>query len=192
MMRRFRRGWFLLPVFMMASTASAADYTIDWKHTRATFEIGHMGLSTFRGRFDKTEGTISYDPQARSGSAKVTISVASASTGVPDLDKHLQAAEFFDAAKFPTIVFQSTAFTFEGEKLASVTGNLTIKGVTKPVTLKVLALTCKAHPMTKAPACGAELEARVVRSQYGVSAYVPAVDDEVLLRIEVEALAAAK
>ena len=168
--------------------ATAADYELDPTHTFPYFRINHMGTSTFTGRFDKTTGTASIDQKKKTGSVEVTIDVASLSTGVDKLNEHLAQPEFFNTKKYPTITFKSTAFKFDGDKLDEVHGNLTMLGVTKPVTLDVEHFACKQHPMKKKEFCGIDLEGEIKRSDWGMSAYVPMVGDEVELRIEAEAL----
>lgn len=172
----------------IACNAAAADtYELDPTHTFPYFELEHLGLSKFTGRFDKTSGTATLDLAKKTGSVEVKIEVDSISTGVDKLDEHLQKDDFFDAKKFPTITFKSTAFKFDGDKLDEVKGELTIHGVTKPVTLEVEHFACKEHPMKKVPACGINLEGTIKRSEFGISTYVPMVGDEVKLRIEAEA-----
>jgi polyisoprenoid-binding protein YceI len=184
------RKWIAALALALSSLlAQAADYTIDPDHTHPTFEVSHLGYSTYRGRFDKTSGTLSYDPAAKTGSADVTVDVASVSTGVAKLDDHLKTDEFFDAAKYPTITFKSTRFRFEGDKLTAVDGDLTIHGTTRPVTLEVSQVTCKPHPMLKTPMCGADAEAKIKRSDFGVKNFLPLIGDEVTLRLQVEAAA---
>lgn len=169
------------------SAAAADTYVIDKTHTFPTFEISHLGFSTFRGRFDSTEGTIKFDAAKQTVDADVTIAVNSISTGVAKLDEHLKAADFFDAAKYPTITFKSTGARFDEDKLVELKGNLTLHGVTKPVTLSVQSFHCAVHPMMKIPACGADVHTTIKRSDWGISAYVPNVGDEVRLAIEIEA-----
>lgn len=169
--------------------AAAADrYDLDPNHTFPRFAINHLGFSTFHGQFDKTSGTATIDTAKKTGSVDVTIDVASISTGVAKLDEHLKTPDFFDAAQYPTITFKSTSFKFAGDKPAEVSGELTMHGVTKPVSLSVASFVCKDHPMTKKPACGADLTATIKRSDWGITTYVPAVGDEVTLSIEVEAM----
>lgn len=166
----------------------AADtYEIDPSHTFPTFEVNHLGLSTFRGRFDKTSGTITLDLAKKTGSVDVTIDANSVSTGVAKLDAHLKNEDFFDTAKYPTITFKSTKFKFDGNDLDEVEGVLTMHGVSKPVTLDVDDFVCKPHPMTQRPACGANLEAKIKRSDWGITYLSPNVGEEVKLKIEVEA-----
>lgn len=177
-----------LTLAFAALTAQADTYTIDPKHSFPSFEIDHFGLATIRGRFDKTSGTLNYDPAAKTGSVDVTIDVASVTTGDAERDAHLQKPEFFDAANHPTLTYKSKAFRFEGDKLSAVEGDLTIRGVTKPVTLKVNRAACKPHPVYNVPSCGATAEVKIKRSDFGVSAYLPGISDEVTLHLELEAL----
>jgi polyisoprenoid-binding protein YceI len=166
----------------------AADtYVIEPTHTFARFSWDHMGYSTFRARFDTTSGTITLDPAKKSGSVDVTIEADSISTGVPKLDEHMKAADMFDVAKYPKITFKATDLKFDGDKLASLTGTLDLHGVQKPVTLTVTRFHCATHPMTKAPACGADATGTIKRSDFGLGLYTPMVGDEVTLVIEVEA-----
>lgn len=168
--------------------AAAADtYVIDPTHTFTNFEVSHLGFSTSRGRFDKTEGTIVLDLKKKTGSADVTIDANSLSTGVAKLDDHLKNPDFFEVGKYPVIVFKSRALKFDGDTLVSVSGDLQMHGVTRPVTLAVTHFACKEHPMRKTPHCGADATATIRRSDWGMTAYVPAVGDEVKLSIQVEA-----
>lgn len=177
-----------LALALVSLTARAETYTIDPAHSYQSFEIDHFGLSILRGRFDKTSGTLSYDPAAKTGSAEMTIDVASVTTGQAKRDEHLKGPDFFDAAKHPTITFKSTAFRFEGDQLTKVEGDLTIRGTTKPVTLTVNRTACKPHPVYKVPSCGADAETKIKRSDFGVNGYLPAIADEVTLHLQVEAM----
>lgn len=172
--------------------ALADDFTIDPNHTFAHFEVKHLGLSTFRGRFDSTQGAITLDKARKGGSVEVTIDANSVSTGVAKLDAHLKTADFFDTEKFPTITFKSTEMTFADEELVEVSGNLTMHGVTKPISLQVNNFICTQHPMSKKPVCGADLETTLRRSDFGINYALPNVADEVTIRINVEAGLAAK
>ena len=166
----------------------AADtYTIDPGHTSATFAFAHLGLSTFQGKFAKASGTVTLDQAQKKGSADITFDASGIVTGVPKLDDHLRSKDFFETEKYPTIVFKSEDFTFKGDTLVEVKGNLTVHGVTKPVTLKVTSFACKEHPMLKVPACGANAIATVKRSDFGITNFASAVSDEIQLTVEVEA-----
>jgi polyisoprenoid-binding protein YceI len=175
---------------LVAGTAYAApeNYTIDSTHTFPSFEVSHMGFSTQRGRFNKTTGSIVLDRAAKKATVDITIDANSISTGLEKLEAHLRAEDFFDSAKYPTITFKSTGAKFKGDKLASVSGDLTMHGVTKPVTLNVTAFHCAPNPVYKKDACGADAVTTIKRSDFGINYALPAVSDEVKLLIQVEAL----
>jgi polyisoprenoid-binding protein YceI len=173
---------------LIAGTAYAAPetYTVDSTHTFPSFEIDHLGFSTQRGRFNKTSGSIVLDRAAKKASVDISIDANSISTGLEKLEIHLRSEDFFDVAKYPTISFKSTGARFNGDKLASVSGNLTLHGVTKPVTLTVTSFYCGHNPVYKKEACGANAETTVKRSDFGISYGLPAVGDQVKLLIQVE------
>ena len=149
--------------------ANAATYAIDPGHTFATFEIGHMGASTNRGRFDKKEGKIEFDRAAKTGSVDITLDISSINTGTAGFDKHLQSADIFNAAAFPTAKFVSTGMTFNGDKVAEVAGNLTLLGKTNPVTLKASQFNCYMNNMIKREVCGGDFEATIDRTTFGLN-----------------------
>lgn len=171
---------------LATSPAFADNYTIDPNHTFPSFEINHLGFSTQRGRFNKTEGKVSLDPAKNTGSVDITINAASIDTGLAKLEEHLQGEDFFDVKKYPNITFKSKKVTFNGDKPASVEGDLTMHGVTRPVTLTVESFNCGVHPMNKKNVCGAEIKTSLKRTDYGISAYAPAVGDEVRIIIQAE------
>lgn len=171
----------------LPAAAELESYTVDPLHTFPTYEVGHLGLSMQRGRFNKTTGKITIDTAARNGSADIAMDTASVSSGVDKLDEHLRGEDFLNAAKFPQITFKSTDFAFEGEKLKSARGDLTINGVTRPVTFNANLFHCGPHPMTKKKQCGADLIATIKRSDFGVKYGLPLLGDDVTLRIPVEA-----
>ena len=173
-----------------AAAAAPETYTIEGSHTLPRFEYSHLGYSTQVSRFDKTTGTIVLDRAAKTGSVDVTIDATSVNTGSTKFNEHIQGEDFFDTAKYPTITYQSKDLKFSGDKLVAVNGDLTIKGITKPVSLKVSSLLCKPHPIMKKDACGADASAKIKRSEFNLGKYAPAVSDEVTLIIPVEAFAA--
>ena len=159
----------LAAALLSAGAAQAADYAIDPSHTYATFEIGHFGTSTNRGRFDKKSGAIQFDRAAKTGKVDVTLDIASINTGSAAFDKHLQSAEIFDAAKYPTARFVSDKLVFNGDKVAEVQGQLTLAGKTQPVTFKANNFNCYMNPMVKREVCGGDFEATIDRTAFGVN-----------------------
>jgi polyisoprenoid-binding protein YceI len=149
--------------------AESAAYGIDPTHTFVTFEIGHFGASVNRGRFDKKEGSIQFDRTGKTGKVEISIDSTSINTGTAAFDKHLQSADLFDAAKFPTIKFVSDKFAFNGDKVAEVSGNLTLLGKTQPVTLKANQFACYQSPMLKREVCGGDFEATIDRTAFGMN-----------------------
>lgn len=150
-----------------AAQAQTATYAVDPTHTFATFEISHFGASVNRGRFDKKEGTIQLDKAAKTGKVELTIDMTSIDTGTPAFDKHLQSADIFDAAKYPTAKFVGDKFVFDGDKLTSVSGELTIKGKTQPATFKANQFACYQNPMLKREVCGGDFETTIDRTAFG-------------------------
>jgi len=150
------------------SQAAPATYAIDPTHTFVTYEIGHFGTSTNRGRFDKKEGTVQFDKAAKAGKVDITFEIGSVNTGVAPMNKHLLGDDFFSADKFPTATFVGDKFSFNGEKVTEVAGQLTMKGKTAPVTLKALAFNCYDSPMLKREVCGGDFEAVIDRTQWGI------------------------
>lgn len=153
----------------VAAHAESATYALDPTHTFVTFEIGHFGTSTNRGRFDKKEGSVQLDKTAKSGKVELSIDTASINTGTAAFDKHLQSPDLFDAAKHPTIKFSADKFTFNGDKVAEVTGNLTLLGKTNPVVLKASQFNCYQSPMLKREVCGGDFETQIDRTQWGMN-----------------------
>ena len=172
----------------LTAPAFAADsYTADPTHTYPSFEINHLGFSTTRGSFEKSQGKITLDPAAKSGSIDITVDTASISTGLAKRDDHLRGEDFFNVAKFPTMTFKASKLRFSGDKLVGADGDLTLLGVTKPVSLTIDSFVCGNHPMNKKPLCGANATTTIKRSEWGMKAYVPAVSDEVKIAIQIEA-----
>ncbi len=168
--------------------AGESTYRIDPDHTFTSFEYMHWGLSLQRSRFNRQSGTVKLDTDAKSGSVDLTIETASVSTGSDEFDKTLVSDGFFDAKTYPAMHFQSKALEFDGEQLARITGDLTIKDVTKPVTLEVSHFACRFMVMYLKQACGANGSAKILRSDFGLGRYAPFVADEATLYFSIEAI----
>ena len=169
--------------------AEIATYAVDPTHTFVTFEAKHFNTSTLRGRFDKKEGTVSFDRQGKSGKAEINIDAGSISTGVPALDTHLKSKDFFDATQVSSVKFVGDKFSFDGDKVSAVTGELTMLGKTVPVTLKATNFNCYNNPLLKREVCGGDFETTIARTQWGMSYGLQyGLPDSIHLLIQVEAV----
>jgi polyisoprenoid-binding protein YceI len=179
----------LLLLTLDSSACFAADrYLIDPEHTFSYFEYNHWGLSMQRSRFDTTAGSIEIDQDAHSGSIDIEIDAASVSTGSNGFNRILRSGDFFDAANYPKISFKSSSLHFEEKQLTQVDGDLTIKGITHPVTLEISNFNCRFMLAYGKQACGANGSAKILRSDYKLASYVPFISDAVTLHICVEAI----
>ena len=170
------------------SMAKPVDYKIDPTHTATVFTWNHFGFSTPSANFSDIQGTISVDnAKPADSSVNVTIPLSSLNTNVAALDEHLKNADFFDAAKYPNITFKSTKVQALGKNKYKITGNLTVKDVTKPVVLDAVLNKQGEHPMTKAQSIGFNATTSFNRSAFGVGAYVPNVGDKITVNITTEA-----
>jgi len=168
-----RKSLFALAAASLLATAvhaAPATYAFDPTHTFVTFEIGHFGTSTNRGRFDKKEGSVQLDKAAKTGKVEITIDTTSVNTGTAAFNSHLQSADLFDAAKYPTIKFVSDKFVFNGDKVSEVVGTLTLLGKSQPVTLKASQFNCYESPMlNKREVCGGDFETTIDRTAFGMN-----------------------
>ncbi|CAG0978711.1 partial Protein YceI, partial [Gammaproteobacteria bacterium] len=146
-----------------------------------------IGFSTQRGRFDRTSGKIGLDEKAKTGSIDVSIEADSIDTGLADLEDKLKSAEFFNTAQHPTITFKSDKLEFSGTVPVAAEGTLTLLGIAKPLRLTIDHFHCGVHPVYKRNVCGADASGAIKRSDFGLSAFLPAVGDEVKIKIQVEA-----
>jgi polyisoprenoid-binding protein YceI len=182
----------LLAASCGAVNAAPVTYNLDPGHTYPSFEADHMGgLSIWRGKFTKSSGTVVLDREAKSGTVEVNIDAASIDFGHDKMNEHARGAEIFDVAKFPTAVYKGKLTKFNGDTPTEVQGELTLHGVTKPVTLHINQFLCKPHPMLKREVCGADASGTIKRSDFGVNygeAYGFKMD--VKLQIQVEGLKA--
>jgi len=182
---------FAVSSFLVAPVFAADSYTIDPEYTAANFEIGHLGFTTQRGRFNKTSGKVTLDITAKKGSVDFTIDTTSLDMGSAPWSKswvaHLSDEGLFNVKQFPTMSFKSDKLIFEGNKVVAAEGQFTMLGVTKPLKVEVKGFQCGANPMNKKPMCGGDVTAVLKRSDFGMTKYIPAVGDEVKTSVPVEA-----
>jgi len=175
--------------FAGAAIAAPVTYKIDPNHTDVIAQWSHFGFSNPSAHFGKAYGTIVYDAQnVGASSVQVTLPLSGLNSFIADFDKHLRSADFFEADKYPNATFESTRVESAGEGRMKVTGDLTIKDITRPVVLDVTLNKAGEQPMAKRAAIGFDATATLLRSDFGVGKYAPAVSDEVKLRITTEAL----
>lgn len=169
--------------------AAPTTYVIDPTHTFPRFSYSHFGLSTQLSRFNKTSGTVVLDKAAKSAAVDIVIDMRSVDTGFATFNEHIQAEDFLDTAKYPTATFKSTRVEFAGDRPSAIHGDLTIKGVTRPVTLEVTNFVNMPHPMLKKDAIGADATVVIKRSEFNAGKYAPNVGDDVTVSIALEAVA---
>ncbi len=171
-----------------AVQVASGTYKLDPSHTDVLVQWNHMGYSNPTAHFGQAEGTLVYNAEdLGQSSVQVTLPLAGLNSFTAKFDDHLRSADFFDAAKFPSATFKSTKVESAGTNKLTVTGDLTIKDITKPVVLDVTINGAGEHPMMKVPAVGFDATTTLKRSDFGVGAYAPAVSDEVKVRITTEA-----
>ncbi|MEG1679446.1 MAG: YceI family protein [Stenotrophomonas sp.] len=167
---------------------AAGTYKLDPTHTDVLVQWSHMGFSNPSAHFGNVDGTLVYDAaDVGKSSVEVTLPLSGLNSFTAKFDEHLHSADFFDAAKFPTATFKSTKVEAAGTNKLTVTGDLTVKGITKPVVLDVTVNGAGEHPMAKVPSVGFDATTTIKRSDFGVGAYAPAVSDDVKIRITTEA-----
>ncbi len=171
-----------------SAVAAPVTYTLDPGHTMVLFSWNHFGFSNPTANLGQVEGTLVYDEKDPSkATVEATLPLSGLDSFVPKLDEHLKSADFLDAAKYPTVTFKSTKVVPAGKGKLKVTGDLTVHGVTKPVTLDVSLNKVGPHPMMKVQTVGFDATTTIKRSDFGVGAYVPNVSDDIKIRITTEA-----
>jgi polyisoprenoid-binding protein YceI len=179
-----------LAMLPLAAAAAPESYTFDSTDTFANFVVDHFGITPISGRFNRTTGKFTLDRAAKSGSLDVTVDVASVDTG--DIDKgnrprarddHLRSADFFNAAEFPRMTYKSTAVTFAGDAPKTIEGNLTLLGVTKPVSLDVERFKCNPPSGTSKERCGGLARGKLNRSDFGMNRTLGAIGNEIQLLV---------
>ena len=184
----------LAAVVPFSAFAAPESYTLDPYHTFPQFEVSHLGFSNMRGRFDKTAGKFTIDRAARTGSLDLVVQTASITTGDNDKgarprsrDEHLRSPDFFNVAEFPTMTFKGTGAKFQGDNVQGFDGQITLLGVTRPLSITLEGWKCGPHPVSKKEMCGGNATGTVKRSDFGMKFGIPAVGDELKLWIEFEA-----
>ena len=168
--------------------ADAVHYKTDPHHTFVTFEVKHFATSTVRARFDDVSGTVALNWTGRSGQADIRIAMASVSSGIDVFDEELRSEQFFDVSQHPEARFVGDDFRWQGDQLATVAGQLTLRGQTHPVTLTCVAFNRYDSPILNAPVAGGDFETTIMRSQWGVDWGLKlGVPDVVKLVIQIEA-----
>jgi polyisoprenoid-binding protein YceI len=192
---RVRNSLSILVGLLACGAASAApvSYEVDPEHTYPSFEADHMGMSMWRGRFNKTTGKITMDRSAGTGTIAIVIEAASIDFGHAKLSEYMLGPDQLDAKKFPTMTYRGRLQGFVNGAPTEAAGELTMRGVTRPVALKIGMFKCIPHPFLKREWCGADAIGTLDRSQFGLD-YAPqwGFKPDVTLRIQVEAVAEPK
>lgn len=178
----------VLALSYTVAQAEPITYGFDKDHSSIEFHVNHFGYSNFQAEFGDFDGELVFDKdKPEASSVSVTIDVKSIDTDVAKLDEHLKSADFFDVAKYPTMTFKSKSIKVMDENTGEITGDLTLHGVTKEVVLQTILNKAAVHPMTKKDHVGFSATGVIKRSDFGIKTYIPAVGDEVKIRIETEA-----
>jgi len=176
-----------LVAFTASVQAAPETYVIDNSQTVANFSFSYLGMSNKTHKFDKTSGKVVFDREAKTGSAEVTIDAASINTGIALFNSQMQSADFFDAANYPVITFKSSNMSLDGEQM-SLAGDLTIKGVTKPVTLAVTRFKCSSGAALQSDVCLANATVTIKRSEFNMGKYAFLASNDVTLSLTIGAV----
>jgi polyisoprenoid-binding protein YceI len=166
---------------------AADSYTIDPEYTLPSFEVEHLGFTTQRGRFEKTEGKVMLDFAAKKGIVELTIFTNTLDMGSRAWTVHVSSAGLFNIENFPTMTFKSDDLIFDGNKVIGANGQFTLLGVTRPLSVTVNRFTCGVNPINKKNMCAGDVTATIKRSEYGMIKYIPTVSDEIHVTVPVEA-----
>lgn len=180
----------LAALTLWAGAAAAADYRLDADHTFVQFEVLHFGTSTLRGRFGPIAGSASFDAAAGSGRVALRIPVATLDTGLAVLDRRLREPDLFDTPAHPEAYYVAERFVFAAGALRELRGELTLRGVSRPLALHALRFGCRADPEAGRERCGGDFEAELKRSDFGLDFGLPLIADRVRLLVSVEGLRA--
>ena len=171
-----------------AARAEPLNYVVDAQHTQVYWEVSHFGTSTHRGRFDRMQGHIVMDREAGAGEAYIRIATGSVSSGVPALDSVLRGEHFLASEQHPEAWFVAQRFRFEGPQLSELRGEFTLRGVSRPLTLKSEHFACRNDLASQREVCGGDFEGEILRSDFGSTFGLPFVGDRIRLLIAVEAV----
>lgn len=178
-----------LAAALMPAAASAANYEIEAYHTYPSLEMTHMGISIWRGKFNKSSGTVTLDRKARTGAVDIQTEIASVDFGLDEMNKHAVSEDWLNAAKYPTMSYKGKlVFKGKGDTPTAVEGELTLRGVTRPLKLKINSFKCIDHPFYKKEACGADAEGTLDRVDYGMTQYADNGAGKIHIKIQVEAV----
>ena len=184
-----KRALCVMAGLCLTSTAFAESitYVLDPLHTYPSIEFPHLGISVWRGKFDETSGTVVIDRAAKTGSVDITVQADSVDFGLDAMDEKAKSDDFFDAAKYPTVTYEGK-IQFVGDEPKSIVGDITVHGVTKPLTLDILSSKCIEHPFYKKEVCGADAQGALNWAEFGMkmSSFGAGDAGKTLLRIQVE------
>lgn len=170
--------------------AFAQTYNVEPNHTYPSFEAGHFGISVWRGKFNKTSGSVTLDRAAKSGMVDIAIDAASINFGHAKMEEHARSKDFFNVEQHPKITYKGKIAKWNGDAPAAVEGQMTLLGVTKPLNLTINSFKCIQHPMLKREVCGADAAGSFKRSDFGMGYGLPAHGDDMKLAIQIEAIKA--
>lgn len=186
---KIKIGLFAMSLLFAAPAAAAPEtYAIDMPHSFSNFEVGHMGITWIRGRFNKTSGKVTLDRAEKKGSIEAEIDAASVDTGYARRDELLRTESYFNVAQYPTMTFRSNNLRFNGDVLVGADGELTMLGVTRPVSLEIASFKCITHPVNKREICGAVANGMIQRSEFGMTKVSRSISEEIRIYINIEAI----
>ena len=185
---RPRCTFLLLCALAAPATAEPGVYALDPTHSFVNFELRHFGTSTIRGRFGPIDGSVTLDRAAGSGSVALSVATASVSTGLRVFDARIRERDLLASAEFPQASFVAARFRFEGDRLAEVRGEFTLRGVSQPLSLFARHFACEQRELLQREVCGGDFEAEISRSAFGAGFGLPFVGDRVRLLVQVEGI----
>jgi polyisoprenoid-binding protein YceI len=185
---RLHLACLLLGALAAPATAEPVVYTLDPTHSFVTFELMHFGTSTIRGRFSPVNGSVTLDRAAGRGSADLALDTASVSTGLRAFDARIRERDLLASEAFPQASFVAERFRFDGDRLAEVRGEFTLRGVSRPLSLFARHFACERRASLQREVCGGDFEAEIQRSVFGASFGLPFVGDRVRLLVQVEGI----